>query len=257
MDFSAFRKTTIGPKKPVTGLLTNILPVVAIIILALLTWFVVKPLWANLKQKNAAVAKEKQEVIALTAKRDMLQSLALPQLGQRLSEARRALPEQKNIPGLITGLSQLTQENNLAIASLQLRPGKIIITGQEEVIIKLSVIGDLRNLDAMLKKLSQIRRIISVKKVTGTTVLSSNGFTTSLELGISALPIPDNLLGKSYADPLPDFSAEKQKLADKLATYAVYTEAGFGAIGVIGNQATAAASPSASASGSAKPPRKP
>lgn len=252
MRFFHTSKVTTGPKKSYNALLINALPVVTIVVLALLGWFVVKPIWASYKEKSTAIVKEEQEVTDLKTKRDMLVKLSEPQLAERLIEARKALPEQKNIPGVITGISQLVSENNLTVAALQIKPGKIVSTGQEEVVVKISVVGDIRNLDAMLKRLSQVRRIISVKKVSGSSTLTNGSFVTSLELGVSALPIPDNLLGKSYADPLPDYSEQKQKLVDMLAGFPVYTELSAGSIPIAAS-ASASATPIGTASAKPKP----
>lgn len=204
--------------------LASLLPIFVVIIIAALSFFFVKPMYARYDANRKAIAAERIELETLKVKSKMLKNLNEESLRTRLSEVQKALPEEKSIPGVIYGLLRITQENSLNVTALQIKPGKIAKdpSQQSEVIIKMSVEGDVRNLDAFLKRMQEVRRFLGIQKLNGTNSLAADGLVTSMELVLYTLALPDTLPG--VAEALPDLSEAKLKLADDQAAKPVYTD---------------------------------
>lgn len=207
-----------------------LIPVITLLLVVLGTMFYVLPTYNKYKDNQAAIAKQKQELSKLNAKLAILEQANESELDSELSEVRSAVPEQKNIPGVIAGLSRVAQENSVAIDGLQLKPGKVASdAASQEITMKVSIKGELKNVDAFLQKLASIRRLFGIQKFSGTSALSASGFITSLDLVFYTAPLPTKL-GDSYSDPLPEIDSNLRKLIAQVAQYPVYTEGASGGI---------------------------
>lgn len=194
------------------------------VVIAILSFLLyVKPTWAKYQTNRKAIAAEKNDIEKLNQKLESLKQFDDQTLKNRFGEVEKAMPEQKQIPGVIAGLTRLSQENNLVLEGLQIRPGKIATqSGQQEINFKVTVSGDLRNIDAFLKRLSEVRRIFGIQKLTSTSSTANNEFVTNLDLSIYTLPSSVQL--GEYTEPLPEGMSQKFAFIDELAKTAVYTD---------------------------------
>lgn len=251
------------PKVTTASYSMVLIPIVTFAIIAIASFVFVMPTWRKYQANQQAIAQKKEDLQKLEAKVNSLHEVNEPVVEQQLTELRAAMPEQKNVAGVIAGLSRLAQENSLGIDALQLKPGKLATdSAQQQVTIRLAITGDIKNVDSFLQKLAQIRRIFTIQKFSGTNSSSTGGFVVTLELAFYTSPLPTKL-GDKYSDPLPKLTTDQQTLLTKLATFPIYTEGIAMATSNLqlpaGLSAPAVASPSATpkASGIAKPTVKP
>lgn len=201
-----------------------LLTVATIAIVVGATFFFAKPTWGKYQANRKAYEQEKNDIEKLTQKLDSLNQFDDASLRNRLAEVQYALPDQKAVPSVIAGLSRLSNENNLRLEALQIRPGKLATeSGQQEISFKVTMSGDFRNVDAFLKRLSEIRRVFGIQKLNSSSSFADGSFVTNLDLSIYMLPSVVEL-GNTYTDPLPDGVAQKFTFIDKLAQYPVYTD---------------------------------
>lgn len=188
------------------------------------TLFYAKPTFEDYRENRKAYEAEKNDIDKLSQKLDSLNQFDEQSLKDRFSEVQRALPDQKAVPSVVAGLSRLSEENNLRLEALQIRPGKLATeSGQQEIGFKVTVSGDFRNIDAFLKRLSEIRRVFGIQKLNSTSSFADGSYVTNLDLAIYTLPSEVDL-GTDYTNPLPDGVAQKFTFIDKLATFPVYTD---------------------------------
>ncbi len=225
-----------------------LLPIITALIIVVATLFPVRAVVSQLQANRAAIVQESKELESLKLKRDTLANLNDDKLTNDLTETRRALPEDKNVPGLIAGLLRLSQENNLQVVGMQLKPGKLASDSaqQSEIDVQLTLGGDIKNLQAFLAKLSQIRRVMGVVKINSSTGLSGNSLSSAVTLAVYTMQLPSAKdLGTSYANPLPQISQSSNELITKLSQMPVYTDIENGGSLVV---ATQSASPSTTTS---------
>lgn len=182
-----------------------------------------KPMWGKYQSNKKAIAQEKGDVDKMNQKLTVLSQFDEDSLRRRYGEVQYALPDRKNVPGVIAGLTRLTQENNLSLDALQVRPGKLATeSSQQEISMKVAVSGDLKNIDAFLQRVYQVRRILGIEKLSGTSSQLGGGFVTNLDISIFTLASLAQL--GNYTEPLPEDLTQKFTFIDALAKSPVYTE---------------------------------
>lgn len=201
-----------------------LIPIVTIIIMILSGIFYVAPTYQKLQTNKATLAAEQSEIGILKEKFEALKQQDEGALEQDLEELRVAVPELKNIPGLIAGIRKIADETNVSLDGMQVKPGKLASeSAAQELTMKISVRGDLRNLNSFLNKISSVRRILGVQKFSASGgVIGSEELTSAMEITFYTLPLPGQL--PKYSEKLPLIDKSKKDTIGRLAGYQVYTE---------------------------------
>lgn len=142
--------------------------------LAAVFWFIpnqvnkVSQKWRDLQQAN-------QEINELTKTISNLENSDKSNLTQNLAKAAAALPDKKKTSGLVTGLSDLAEQNGVLIKSLEFSPGKLatgsadesltVGNGVKAITASLEVGADLPALITFLEKLQKVSQILGVTSV--------------------------------------------------------------------------------------------
>jgi type IV pilus assembly protein PilO len=138
------------------------------ILLALLVvvayWqFVLKNSWRELDQARAEhsrVQAEAERTRRIAAQRPVLEH-ELKLLEARLSRAVLQLPQQKEIPALLTRVARLGRETDLDVSLF--KPGPPVSKGfYTEIPVHLKVTGMYNNLGALFERLARMDRIVNV-----------------------------------------------------------------------------------------------
>ena len=129
-------------------------------------YFLMNPLWEEKGRHEATLQKlqadlEQKQLIA--ANRPKLEA-EIKALEKELAEALVRLPEEKEIPTLLTQVNTLGQQNGLEF--LLFRPGAMAKKGfYAEVPVEMRVEGQYHSLGAFLDRVSKLERIINVSDI--------------------------------------------------------------------------------------------
>jgi type IV pilus assembly protein PilO len=135
-------------------------------IVALYAYFLMMPLWeekGRSEEKLQKVQSDLQQKQLIAANRPKLEA-EIKALEKQLDEALVRLPEEKDIPRLLTQINTLGQQNGLEF--LLFRPGTPAKKGfYAEVPIDIRVEGQFHSLGGFLDRVSKLERIVTVSDI--------------------------------------------------------------------------------------------
>ena len=135
-------------------------------IVALYAYFLMMPLWeekGRSEDKLRKVQSDLQQKQLIAANRPKLEA-EIKALEKELDEALVRLPEEKDIPRLLTQINTLGQQNGLEF--LLFRPGAPAKKGfYAEVPIDIRVEGQFHSLGGFLDRVSKLERIVTVSDI--------------------------------------------------------------------------------------------
>ena len=135
-------------------------------IVALYVYFLMMPLWeekGRFEDKLRQVQSDLQQKQLIAANRPKLEA-EIKALGLQLDEALVRLPEEKDIPRLLTQINTLGQQNGLEF--LLFRPGTPVKKGfYAEVPIDIRVEGQFHSMGGFLDRVSKLERIVTVSDI--------------------------------------------------------------------------------------------
>jgi len=135
-------------------------------IVALYAYFLMMPLWeekGKFEDKLLKVQSDLQQKQLIAANRPKLEA-EIKALEKQLDEALVRLPEEKDIPRLLTQINALGQQNGLEF--LLFRPGAPVKKGfYAEVPIDIRVEGQFHSMGGFLDRVSKLERIVTVSDI--------------------------------------------------------------------------------------------
>ena len=135
-------------------------------IVALYAYFLMMPLWeekGKLEDQLLKVQSDLQQKQLIAANRPKLEA-EIKALEKQLDEALVRLPEEKDIPRLLTQINSLGQQNGLEF--LLFRPGAPVKKGfYAEVPIDIRVEGQFHSVGGFLDRVSKLERIVTVSDI--------------------------------------------------------------------------------------------
>lgn len=135
-------------------------------IVALYAYFLMMPLWeekGKFEDKLLKVQSDLQQKQLIAANRPKLEA-EIKALEKELEEALVRLPEEKDIPRLLTQVNSLGQQNGLEF--LLFRPGAPVKKGfYAEVPIDIRVEGQFHALGGFLDRVSKLERIVTISDI--------------------------------------------------------------------------------------------
>lgn len=198
----------------------------ALVLTFVLTLFVVKPQYQKLKTVRQNLAQEKVKIEKLEDKVEALEAIDEIKLQEEATFALKALPAKKDVFEAMEVIDRLAQETGVIIDKLSVNPG--VVSSQEvaetegikegHLAFKLELLGTQEQLRNFLKLLGEFIPLADTKRVTlgASEAVSSSEF--SLELYFSPLP---KEIGRPE-DPLPELSAEEEKVLEKISELPYY-----------------------------------
>jgi type IV pilus assembly protein PilO len=140
--------------------------VAGVAIVALYVYFLMMPLWeqkGTFEDKLRKVQSDLQQKQQIAANRPKLEA-EIKTLEKQLDEALIRLPEEKDIPRLLTQINTLGQQNGLEF--LLFRPGTPVKKGfYAEVPIDMRVEGQFHTVGGFLDRVSKLERIVTVSDI--------------------------------------------------------------------------------------------
>ena len=135
-------------------------------IVTLYAYFLIMPLWeekGRFEDKLRKVQSDLQQKQIIAANRPKLEA-EIKALEKQLDEALVRLPEEKDIPRLLTQINTLGQQNGLEF--LLFRPGAPVKKGfYAEVPIDIRVEGQFHSVGGFLDRVSKLERIVTVSDI--------------------------------------------------------------------------------------------
>lgn len=231
-------------------LTSYILASVAIGVAIILVPLVIYPLFIGIGE----IQTQKEQASALLAKMNE-KNTQINTVKQSLAEYQRqfdnldlAYPSGKEVPALILGIGKLATENNVTITSFKINPGEIVATGsatrsatpsatdaqvsdissKDYLTLQLSTSGELQNQKNFLVKLSEIRRLLYLKKIDLNSALTAtaSGISSGNYEANTIIEVPYGGLPTSLGaveSPLPLLSKQTQELIASLSALPLYT----------------------------------
>jgi len=145
--------------------------VLGILLLILATFgywrYFLRGAWEERRQASAELHRlkaEAEQTRRIAAQRPLLEQ-EVKLLEARLSRAVLQLPEEKEIPALLTRMARLGRENDLAVTSF--KPGNPVVKEfYTEVPVQVKVSGTYHNLGMLFERLGKMERIGNVADLT-------------------------------------------------------------------------------------------
>jgi len=119
---------------------------------------------AQLEQQNHDLQEQKKTVEKRAFDRSRFET-ELSQLMAELQQALQELPNEREIPDLLKGISNLGKQVGLEVKSFQPLPEKDLGDGTAEVPVALSVEGSFHEVAMFFDRLSKMNRIVSVRDI--------------------------------------------------------------------------------------------
>lgn len=193
-------------------------PIFLIVVGVTLAVFIALPNFNEYFLQRNKMAEKKQKLALLTEKAAALASLDRDRLRRQLQVAESALPSEKAVPGLLSGLERIAAESGAAVTAFQISPG--IISSRENseeknpvpvkeiatpaIPFTISLEGNYQSLKGFLLRLKKARRLIGLDKLSFVNLQTQDNpenLRTNLSLLAYYLPLPED-------PPLPEEKLE-------------------------------------------------
>jgi type IV pilus assembly protein PilO len=138
------------------------------LLLGLLYWnFFYSPMSAAVTEKKARLEDLEQQHAKKTRMVAQLESLRkeVKELDAKLKEAIAQLPDQKEIPDLLSTVSSVARESGLEMLLFRQRP-EVLQDFYAEVPVEMAMKGTYAQLDEFFDKVGKLNRIVNVKDIT-------------------------------------------------------------------------------------------
>jgi type IV pilus assembly protein PilO len=147
----------------------RVLAAVAVYILMIVGWWFLlyspsRSEIAELEQQSTELQEQKKTVEKRAFDRSRFEA-ELSQLMAELQQALQELPNEREIPDLLKGISNLGKQVGLEVKSFQPLPEKDLLDGTAEVPVALSVEGSFHEVAMFFDRLSKMNRIVSVRDI--------------------------------------------------------------------------------------------
>lgn len=199
---------------------TFALPVITVVVL-LLVLFLIQPRITSILELSKSVKALDQKNKVLEEKVQAVGLLDGGDLRSKIVEAEKALPSEKDIPGLLFSVDKLASDTGVIITSIQLTPGEITATASasqafDKLPVRISIGGPYEGVRDFLTKSVSTNRIFKVLKASLTTGQGEASISVSLELETYFLPLTN--VRFKMEDPLPKMTPEEEKAIERAIT---------------------------------------
>ena len=147
------------------------------LLLGLLYWnFVYSPMSVAVTEKRTRLEDLEAQHMKKTRMVAQLESLRkeVKELDAKLKEALAQLPDQKEIPDLLSTVSSVARESGLEMLLFRQRP-EVLQDFYAEVPVEMSMKGTYAQLDEFFAKVGKLNRIVNVKDISMKTPVVSEG----------------------------------------------------------------------------------
>lgn len=220
-------------KQKINKNLYFVLPVISILFVVGLVVALVQPKVVSIDETKNKIKTEEGKKAILDAKIIQLRTLAeqKSELVAQLAAARVALPDQKDIPGLIIQVEKIAQESDVIITGEQLNPGKLVVdsvaptkTGPD-ISISVAVKGNSESIKTFLGKIYKAKRLLNMESITvnsGGANQDEGEQTVSITMYAYYQPNPPK--PKDETEPIPALTPDEIKTYETLKGYTSYSE---------------------------------
>jgi len=197
-----------------------LLPSIAVVTV-IFAFLLINPRIKDILDLNKSIKDLENKVANVDRKLSILSSLDSNSLLSQVTEAEKALPSQKDIPGLLSSLDRLAQETGVSITSFQVVPGEITATssakaiGAESLPFKMSVSGSYEGVKSFLSKAVNSNRTLRIRSVAISAKSQAGQSSVSASLDMEAFYQVISRIIFAPSERLPDITVEEQKALEK------------------------------------------
>lgn len=196
--------------------------------LVFLSWFFLRPQVKQVFEAKKDLDQEKRRLTSLRAKLADLENLNEFELSERTNVSLQAIPEKKNIIGLIANLRSQLGEKGLIMENLQVSSGELPATssaqqGLGEFNFKLAIRGTLEAVLDFFAKAEKSLPLVSFREVK--IEVGEEEANTSFILESYFLSLP-GVLGAIDA-PVPKLTSGEEKVLQEIAQYSFFSPVSF------------------------------
>lgn len=198
------------------------------VFLVFLSWFFIIPKTKQVFEAKNAFSQEKNRLKQLQTKLADLESLNEFELQERTNLSLKAIPDKKNVIGVMSSLRTQAAEGGLAIESLSVSPGELAATGSAKASLgkldfKLEIKGSLEKILDLFGKIQESLPLVSLKQVK--IGLSADNATVELTLESYFLPLPQTL--GTIDSPVPKLTSDEEKVLTQISKFSYLPAASF------------------------------
>lgn len=204
-----------------------ILPAIAVVVV-IVAFYLLNPRVRDIFVLNKSIKDLEGKIANVDKKLSILQLLDSNVLLSQVREAEKALPSEKDIPGLLAALDRLAQETGISITSFQVVPGEVTATGSAQAVgaeslpFKMSIAGGYDSVKSFLTRAVNSNRALRIRSVAMTTQAGPASTSASLDMETFYQMIAKIKFAPS--DKLPDITAEEQRALEKASQRPYFSE---------------------------------
>lgn len=199
--------------------------VLSVVVAAVLIFLLVIPWIKEIISVQGSINQAQGRITALAQKESVLSKADSDTISQTLGDLITALPNDKDVPSLLVGVSRLSSDAGLSIEALQISPGQVSTASakakNESVDFEVTLKGSAEALISFLKNLESARRLLVVKDISATMIGQASSLTTTLKISApyqGFAPPPDDI-----SNPVPTLTAGDEKVIALINKFTNYT----------------------------------
>lgn len=198
------------------------------IFLVFLSWSFIIPKTNQVFEAKNSLAKEKSRLTKLQAKLADLESLNEFELSERTNLALKAVPDKKNVIGVMSSLRTQAAEKGLMIENLSVSPGELMSTvsatpGPGKLDFKIEIQGPLETILDFFTKMQESLPLVSLRQVK--IELVGGNAAVSLTLESYFLPLPQTLGAIDL--PVLKLTPDEEKVLNQISGFSFLPPASF------------------------------
>jgi len=196
-----------------------ILPAISVI-LVIFAFFLIAPRVGDILVLSKSIKSLEGKVASVDQKLTVLASLDSNMLISQVAEADKALPREKDVPGLLATLDNLAQGTDVSITSFQIVPGLVTATGSAQATgvqsmpFKMSIAGSYEGVKSFLTKAVNSNRTLRIRSMAMSTK-SQEEASVSAALDMETFYQEIERIKFRPSDKLPDITREEQDALEK------------------------------------------
>jgi len=197
-----------------------LLPAITVVVVVF-AFFLLNPRVRDIFVLNRSIKDLEGKVANVDRKLSILSSKDSNMLLSQVREAEKALPSQKDIPGLLSSLDRLAQETGVSITSFQVSPGEVTATfsaqavGAESLPFKMAISGGYDGVRNFLTRAVNTNRTLRIRSVAITAQAQAGQASVSASLDMETFYQIIAKIKFAPSDRLPDITTEEQKALEK------------------------------------------
>ncbi|MBU2577586.1 type 4a pilus biogenesis protein PilO [Patescibacteria group bacterium] len=221
---------TINKEAIKTTLEEYLIPVAAIVLVIIGTFFLIIPKTGQIQEVRSKIKQQDTKISQLSQKAAELSSLSETELYESSSLLLAAVPAEKDFYETLMMSKQIVSENGVFIESFKFAPGEVSTESAKKVTLsslpfEISFNSNFENLKSMVENIEKMLPLVTIDRIRfGSVEATESGsladFSGKINLMSYFSPLPKSL--GAPEKPLPKIGNQDRELVEKLKSYKKY-----------------------------------